>query len=350
MVNTENAAHPELNDSVGEEFDPAAFSVPIQAFTWVASVARHATVKPDEVAIRGGERSLTWKQLDDRSRRAATVLAEAGVESGDRVVVLMTNRTEFVETIIAVSRLGAVVVPVNFRLAAPEVRFILDDCQASAVVTESALSPLLGDWAGVTFEVDGARYASALTTYPSSSDGPEALADLAAILYTAGTTGHPKGAMFVYGCFLAQAYVDLYTMRYTGIDDVTLVTPLTAHVYAFCQVTSNLMHGNTIVLLPSRVFSARELLDVLAAEKVTHCFLTPGLWRQVYAEQKEAPIELSLRRITWGGRSGLVEVRLGHHGVLPRGCGHVRVRAHRDGGGRDVAAGGGDGRRRPVIG
>ena len=171
------STHPHEDVEGAEESDPADFALPVQAFTWVASVARHATVKPDVVAVRSGERSLTWAQLDDRSRRAATALAEEGVSTGDRVVVLLTNRLEFVETVIAVARIGAVVVPVNFRLAAPEVQHILDDSGASAVVTESSLSGLLNGWSGVRFEVDSARYAAALSTYPHSSDGPERIAD-----------------------------------------------------------------------------------------------------------------------------------------------------------------------------
>ena len=294
-------AEPEdVGDGVDEVGVPD-FAAPVQAFTWVASVTRHAIVKPQGVAVRCGERSLTWAELDSRSRRAATSFSDAGVGRGDRVVVLLTNRLEFVETVVAVARLGAVLVPVNFRLAAPEVQFILQDSGASAVVTESSLGHLLDGWVGARFDVDTARYASALGTYPHGADGPERLADLAAILYTAGTTGHPKGAMFVYGSFLAQAYIDLYTMRYSGVDDVTLVTPLTAHVYAFCQVTSSLMHGNTIVLLPSRVFSVVELLDVLEKEKVTHCYLAPALWKQVCAHSDVEGRDLRLRRISWGG-------------------------------------------------
>lgn len=274
---------------------------PIQAFTWVASVSRHAAVMPTGIAVKCGQRSLTWAQLDDRSRRAATSMADAGVSYGDRVVVLLTNRLEFVETITAIARLGAVVVPVNFRLAAAEVQYILDDCEPTAVVTESSLGHLLDGWKGVRYDVDTARYASALGTYPHGGDGPAALGDLAAILYTAGTTGHPKGAMFQHGSFLAQAYIDLYTTGFTGADDVVLITPLTAHVYAFCQVTSSLMHGHTIVLLPSRVFSPSDLLDVLEAEGVTTCFLTPALWRRVCKEESVCHRSLRLRSITWGG-------------------------------------------------
>lgn len=290
----------DLDGSVDEP-DPTDVMLPMPAFTWVASVTRHAIVKPDAVAVKCGDRSLTWEELDGRSRRAATMFAESGVSRGDRVVVLLTNRLEFVETVVAVARLGAVVVPVNFRLATPEVQHILDDCGASAVVSESSLRDLLVGWQGARFDVDTARYNSALRTYPHSSDGPKALGDLAAILYTAGTTGQSKGAMFVYGSFLAQAYIDLYVTGYSGLDDVTLITPLTAHVYAFSLVTSSLMHGHTIVLLPSRVFSASELLDVLEAEGVTNCFLTPGLWRQVCADRSLYGRRLRLRQLSWGG-------------------------------------------------
>jgi fatty-acyl-CoA synthase len=87
---------------------------------WVDHVARHAHAIPDAIVIRFEGESITWAQLHQRVRRVAAALAGRGVRPGDRVVILMTNRPEFVETTLAANAVGAIAVPVNFRLAPAE--------------------------------------------------------------------------------------------------------------------------------------------------------------------------------------------------------------------------------------
>src|ERR1700710_757397 len=98
--------------------------LPFSGAHWVDSLARHAYSIPDEVAIRFEGSSLTWARFDDRVRRLAAAFADRGVRKGDRVVVLMTNRPEFVETTLAANALGGIAVPVNFRLTPDEVGYV----------------------------------------------------------------------------------------------------------------------------------------------------------------------------------------------------------------------------------
>jgi fatty-acyl-CoA synthase len=116
--------------------------LPFSGAHWVDNVARHACRDPDGVALRFEGRSITWSALDARVRRAASALAKAGVGKGDRVVVLMTNRPEFIEVTLAANALGAIAVPVNFRLAPREVAYVLSDSEASLVATDALLAGL----------------------------------------------------------------------------------------------------------------------------------------------------------------------------------------------------------------
>jgi fatty-acyl-CoA synthase len=109
---------------------------------WVDHVTRHAFAVPDRVAIRFAGESVTWRQLDARVRALAAALHERGVVKGDRVAVLMTNRPEFAEAVIAANAVGAIAVPVNFRFAPDEAAYVLRDSGAALVVTDVPLAPL----------------------------------------------------------------------------------------------------------------------------------------------------------------------------------------------------------------
>ena len=105
---------------------------------WVSHIARHAYEKPSGVYLRFEGGSVTWAQLHERVSGLAAALRERGVRAGDRVAIMMTNRPEFLETMFAASAVGAIVVPVNFRLAPDEIAYILTDSGASLLVVEEA--------------------------------------------------------------------------------------------------------------------------------------------------------------------------------------------------------------------
>ena len=94
---------------------------------WVNQLTRHALMQPDTPALRYQGSTVTWGELDRRVTALADALARRGIGVGDRVMILMLNRTEFVESFLAANRLGAIAVPVNFRLTAPELAFLVED-------------------------------------------------------------------------------------------------------------------------------------------------------------------------------------------------------------------------------
>src|SRR5262245_54670731 len=105
---------------------------------WVSHIARHADAKPGAVYLRFEGASITWAQIHERIGAVAAALRERGVRAGDRVAIIMTNRPEFLETMFAANALGAIVVPVNFRLTPDEVAYILTDSGASLLAAEEA--------------------------------------------------------------------------------------------------------------------------------------------------------------------------------------------------------------------
>lgn len=291
------------------------FLSPSRPITWVQQVGRHAAARPDGVAMRYMGATTTWAQLEDRSRRLATALAERGVGAGDRVVLLTMNCPEFIETMIAVHRLGAVAVPINFRLVAQEVAFLLEDSGASAVVVEERLAPLaksamasggglpslvIGDDAAAVGD-GGALYEEAIAAArPSELEGPSDLETLAFIMYTSGTTGRPKGAMLNYRNLLSQTLTQIRIFEMTGSDEVSAVVSPMFHIAAVGLIVPCLYIGSTMVVTPLGAFDPEAFLDMLEQEKCTNAFAVPAQWQAVCASPTVASRDLRLRTLAWG--------------------------------------------------
>ena len=160
---------------------------------------------PDRVAIVCGDRSVTWGEFDDRASRLASWLYEHGVRPGDRLAIDVTNVPEYLETFFAALKIGATPLNVNYRYVADEVRYVLTNSGASALVhapefaavAVEALAGLTADARPVLLET-GAAYEAALAS--ASPTGPwqdrEPQGDDLILLYTGGTTGLPKGVMW----------------------------------------------------------------------------------------------------------------------------------------------------------
>ena len=188
-------------------------------------------MQPDATALRFKGRTITWTQLDGRVTALAGALHRRGVGSGDRVMILMLNRPEFIEATLAAHRLGAIAVPVNFRLTVPELAYLVENCGAAVVLTEPALVALAAgvrDIASVLATVIVAEESTAPTD-PNLLGYEDLLAEEgepappidipgdspALIMYTSGTTGHPKGAVLTHANLAAQAMTAIYS---TGAD------------------------------------------------------------------------------------------------------------------------------------
>jgi fatty-acyl-CoA synthase len=294
--------------------------LPYSGAHWVDHVARHAYAMPDSVAFRFEGESITWARLHERVGRAAAAFAGLGVRRGDRVALLMTNRPEFVEATLAANAVGAIAVPVNFRLTPAEAAYILGDCGATLIVTDTLLAPLAAATATaaplpqppriIVTGPDPAGAESYQALLDSASGAPPDVEiderDVALIMYTSGTTGRPKGAMLTHLNLLMQTVTTIRTARLYGEGNVSLLNVPLFHIAGVGNLPPALMLGSTVVIMPSAPFDAGTTLEVIEAEGVTSLFLVPAQWQVLCAHPDVIRRTRSLRTISWGAAPATV--------------------------------------------
>ncbi len=271
-------------------------------------VARWATAAPDREALRFGQQSWTWVQLDDRIRRAAAALRAAGVGPGDRFAVLDKNHPACLELTLAASLIGATNAVVNFRLAADELAHVLNDSTAQVVIVGAEFAEALGEvrrglpdvrevivLGGELNEYEQRLVeAEPLTTrYQSTPD------DCFLQLYTSGTTGWPKGAMLTQRSMSAhtQAVAPAYAMDENSINIVAM--PL-FHVGGTSWALASMSVGARTTVVREVIPAA--LLDLVETEKATHAFFVPAVIQMLLADPVRARASLSsLRVLGYGG-------------------------------------------------
>lgn len=254
-------------------------SVPGGIADWIV---RRAQRSPDRIAVvdADGGSEWTYAQLADRMHGTATGLRDLGVRSGDRVLIVLDNCPEFIEYVFAVASVGAIAVPVNFRLSAGEIAYLISDAQPVVVVHNERFAGLTKD------ALDGAALSPRVVdvdTAPAYVPGHSRTVaavdddDVCMIMYTSGTTGRPKGAMITHGHLRWNTFNILTVDGGVSSSDVTLSVAPLFHIGAFGLLTLPLLYvGGTVVL--QRAFSPRETLAAFERHSVTICFLVPAMW------------------------------------------------------------------------
>jgi fatty-acyl-CoA synthase len=280
---------------------------------WNTQLARHALMQPEATALRFLGHTTTWRELERRVAALAGALSRRGVGFGDRVLILMLNRTEFIESFLAANLIGAIAVPVNFRMTPPEIAFLVSDCEAGVVITEPVLAGVataVRDLdatlatvivAGAATDDDVLGYEDVLTedgAAPPTVDVPNDSPAL--IMYTSGTTGRPKGAVLTHTNIAGQAMTFLFTNGADLNHDVGFIGVPLFHIAGIGNMIPGLLLGRPTVLYPLGAFDPDALLEVLQAEQVTGIFLVPAQWQAVCAAQRANPRDLKLRVLSWG--------------------------------------------------
>jgi fatty-acyl-CoA synthase len=262
---------------------------------WLSDRAR---TTPERVAIRhlGGE--LTYAALHRRATRLAAGLAERGLRRGDRLATLTATSPDHVAALFACARLGVILQPISWRLAAPEVAYQLEDAEPALVLASDEHDELARRAAGSveiarigdpTLEADG----------EPETDGPRD-DDPLLLVYTSGTTGKPKGALLTHAnCFWTNLSFD----RTTGLrdDDVVLQVLPQFHVGGWnVQPLLAWWKGATVVLEPA--FDPERALRLIADERVTTMMGVPATYLFLSQEPGFADADLaSLRLVVVGG-------------------------------------------------
>ena len=218
-------------------------------------------MSPDSVALRQGDRALTYARLAERSSRLASELRRGGVGPGNRVAFLGTNDLGTFEVFFATGLLGAVFVPLNTRLAAPELDYMLADCGAVTLVVGNGVDTVAGELvkepvAGSVAILAAADLEVLLETAPLlEREADVVLDDPALLLYTSGTTGKPKAATLTHGNLTWNTVNHLAHFDTASTDRALCIAPL-FHAVGLGQVTlPTLFKGGSVDLLEK--FDAR---------------------------------------------------------------------------------------------
>jgi long-chain acyl-CoA synthetase len=270
-------------------------------------IRRAARSVPETVALRHGEHEVTYAALDARSNRLARALLACGVGAGDRVAYLGRSSPEVIELLSAVSKIGAVIVPLNWRLSPQELAGVLANAQAPLLIADNAYletaKRLVADGqAAIGLRVVGAGGSEGYEPWigaeeDSDPSGRGEPGDVVVQMYTSGTTGTPKGVLTTHRNLAAAAV----TSAHWGFDGTAIsLTPLPLfHIGGIGWVYCGLWHGATTILVSE--FEAATVLDLLERERVTNPIFVPTMLQLMTAVPGASERDYSqLRTIVYG--------------------------------------------------
>jgi fatty-acyl-CoA synthase len=264
-------------------------------------IERHAQFSPQQVALHAAGEDITYPALWQRIERATGVLLAAKVQPGDRVAWLGFNDPAMLVLLFALSRLGAILLPLNYRLATPEQMAILGHAGVSLLVSDSAHAGA----AAALAASPGCRLLPAGGLAADDGVSTDVLAgeytSPVLLVYTSGTTGHPKGALHTQSGLIWNCVISAHAHELTEADHVLSVLPM-FHVGGLCIQTLPALHAGATVTLHARFDPAAWLADV-ARRRPTLSLMVPATLRAVLDHAGFASTDLSSLRFLAAGSS-----------------------------------------------
>ncbi|MFC8181758.1 class I adenylate-forming enzyme family protein [Rhodococcus sp. NPDC057297] len=269
-------------------------------------IERRAARQRDRTAIVYADERLTYGELLERILLTAQALADRGVRRGDRVVCWSENRPEVLITLYATMRVGAIFTPVGIASRPTDVAYILDDLAATTLLVsdqtagqvpeiQAAARPRILPLANIS---DGSFASSSTETGQRTSQGTAADTE-ALVVYTSGTSGHPKGVVLTHGALFANSLNTMFGLDIVS-DDVTLVNTPFSHVAALNSLAvTTLVKGGTVVI--DSKFDAARCLEQISEHKITSMFAVPSMLALLERAPGFATSDLSSLRWILGG-------------------------------------------------
>ena len=274
-------------------------------------IARHASASPDQCALHFEGEDISYSQLWQRIKRATAVLRMLGVKQGDRVAYLGLNDPAMLVLLFALARLGAILLPLNYRLAPAELQAILDHSAASLIVTDDYHAPvatamaLAGERKPISIDSLHPDVADEVIPELENLAEPDKLPVL--LVYTSGTTGKPKGALHTQAGLVWNCVISTHAHDLNSADHVLTVLPM-FHVGGLCIQTLPALHAGALVTLHRRFEAGAWLRDV-QQRRPTISLMVPATLRAVLEHTNFEKTDLSSLKLLNAG-SSLVPVSM----------------------------------------
>ena len=279
---------------------------------------RSLKLYPDQPAVIDGAKRLTFKELNERADRLANVFLAHGLRKGDRVCLLLKNCGEYFEAIGAGAKTGIVIVPVNFRLVAKELAFVLNDAQCRMLILHPQYIPLVEEMSNqlplletclvagpstegtLSYEDEITSASPNLAEYPLTED------DLALILYTSGTTGFPKGVMATQRIMADRCLLSAIEMGIRADDRIINILPM-FHVAIVAGLAFMNMGAANVIL---KEWDAKAFFETVQREKVTAMSVAPTIVHLAVNYPDACKYDVSSFRLIQYGGSPMNEATL----------------------------------------
>ena len=273
-----------------------------------AMIAEAAARNPDGEALICGSRRMSWRDIVEQSARISTGFQQFGLQPGDRIAVLLGNRTEFVLTMFAAAHAGLVTVLLSTRQQKPEIAHVLNDSGARLLIHEATHADRVPDASDVpdltqriSVDDSGTSQFSALLDHAVSAAPAEVgEQDTAMILYTSGTTGKPKGAMLAHCNIIHSSMVFVSCLQLNKADRSIAAVPLGHVTGVVANIMTMVRCAGALIVMPE--FKAAEYLKLAARERVTYTVMVPAMYNLCLMQPDFDGYDLSSWRI--GGFGG----------------------------------------------
>ena len=277
--------------------------------TLASNLERSARLFGDRVAVVDPEGCFCWTEFVDRARRCATVLSESGLRAGDRFAIISHNTFRQAELMRGGYWTGLVPVQINYRLAPPEIAYILDNAECRLVAVEEPFATLMANaemtpWADRMLLIEPMQYEQQLDQAKAAAMHESAETDDALLVYTGGTTGRAKGVRLTHANILLNALQIGFVARPRSDDLFLHVAPMFHS--ADLLATPWVMVGAAHLYLPD--FSGQTALQAIQEYRVTCCVLTPTMIIMMLQQPDFDRYDLSsLRQVIYGSSPMAVE-------------------------------------------
>ncbi|HEY4167316.1 MAG TPA: long-chain fatty acid--CoA ligase [Reyranella sp.] len=285
-------------------------------FSLTQGLRRALQMRPTGPSTAFAPRRRTWEQTADRVARVAGALAALGVKRGDRVAILALNSDRYFELMYAIPWIGAVMVPINTRLAAPEIEYILEDSSSVVLFIDGTMAHHLTALDGKTPSVreviwlddisgpEGMLHYEDLTAYEAAEDVGAADDDLAGLFYTGGTTGRSKGVMLTHTNLVVNALNAVAGMGFDA-DTAYIHSGAMFHLADGASTFGVTLVGGRHAFVPR--FEPIEVLQVIARDKITHAQFVPTMINMLVNHARFGEFDISTLKLILYGASPMPE-------------------------------------------